>query len=63
MAAGRKCRKLMGANRRRIERELAAERRAREERERAERGIEPAHARELVDVWNGRAKRQARPSF
>jgi hypothetical protein len=53
----------MGVNRRRIERELAAERRAREERERAERGIEPTHARKLVDVWNIRAERQARPSF
>jgi hypothetical protein len=53
----------MGANRRRIERELAAERRAREERERTERGIEALHARKLVDVWNSRAKRQARPSF
>jgi bifunctional non-homologous end joining protein LigD len=42
----------MGANCRRIERELAAERRARDERERAERGIEATH-RNGFD-WTGR---------
>ena len=40
----------MGANRRRIERELAAERRTREERERAERGVDATHARKLVEI-------------
>jgi hypothetical protein len=53
----------MGANRRRIEREPAAERRAREEREQAERGVGSAHGRKLVEIWNSRAKRKARPSF